>query len=144
MVTKKSCSFLTFGLTCPENEEIEPAQRVQMNNYQSSTYGQELSWLHLDKSKGFKRGQQSYTPVSVAYLAHPSSSSKDQTIHDNIIPCEVVWQICHLTERRSNLEVATNRVIHKLVKIQGWFQGHITYGCVSLPLLLVVQVFLKS
>ena len=30
------------------NKEVEPAEPVQMNIYQSNTYRIDLSWLHLD------------------------------------------------------------------------------------------------
>ena len=31
-----------------KNKEVEPAEPVQMNIYQSNTYRKDLSWLHFD------------------------------------------------------------------------------------------------
>ena len=68
-----------------------------MNIYQSNTYIKGLSWLHFNgdtrvQDRQQMLDQQSHIPVSVAYVAHPSSSQEHQTKHDYTIPCKAVWQ----------------------------------------------------
>ena len=41
-----------------ENTEVEPAKPVQMNIYQSNTYGKDLSWLHFDNESRVQERQQ--------------------------------------------------------------------------------------
>ena len=56
-----------------------------MNMYQSNTYMEDFSWLHFyheprKKQKGLD--QQSYIPISVAYLTYPSSRQEHKQRHD--------------------------------------------------------------
>ena len=52
--------------------------------------------------------------------------------------------LCHLIVRRPNLEVATKRLLHQQIKILGLFQCHVTHGSVSLQLMPVLSIFLRS
>ena len=42
----------------PKNKEVEPAEPVQMNIYQSSAYRKDLSWLHFDDQPRVQDKQQ--------------------------------------------------------------------------------------
>ena len=58
--------------------------------------------------------------------------------------CFLVAQ-CRLIVRRPNLEVATKRLLHQQVKIQGYFFSAIfAHGSAFLQLFLVVWIFLRS
>ena len=52
--------------------------------------------------------------------------------------------MCHLIVRRSNLEVVTKRLLHQQVKILGKFRVIFVYGSVSLQLVHVGWIFLRS
>ena len=62
-----------------ENEEAEPVQPIQLDIYQNKTYRKDLSRLNIDdeprvQEKQQVLEQQSYIPVSVAYLTCLSNS----------------------------------------------------------------------
>ena len=57
-------------------KEKEPAEPVQMNVYQSTTYKKDLSWLHFDdeprvQERQWVKDQQFYKSVFVAYPTIP-------------------------------------------------------------------------
>ena len=65
--------------TSLENKEVEPAEPVQMNIYQSNGYRKDLRWLHFYNEPRVQetqqvKDQQYYMSVSIAYLIFPSSS----------------------------------------------------------------------
>ena len=99
IVTEKSCDSQDNQWTCHDNKVVEAMQQVLMNNYQSKTYcRKDLSWLYFDdrprvRESQQNNAQQSYIPVSVAYLTSPNSSQEHQPGHDNSIQCNVLWQI---------------------------------------------------
>ena len=41
-----------------ENKEMEPAETVQMNIYQSNTYRKNLSWLYFNNEPWVQKSQQ--------------------------------------------------------------------------------------
>ena len=51
--------------------------------------------------------------------------------------------LCCLIVRRMNLEVATKRLLHQLVKIPGSFSAMFVHGSVPLQLFRVVWIFLR-
>ena len=60
-----------------ENKEVEPVEPVQMNMYESNTYGKDLSWLHDEprvQERQQMKDQQSRISVFVAYPTIPSSN----------------------------------------------------------------------
>ena len=61
---------------------MKPVQPVQMNNYQSDTYRNDLSWLQFTNEPRLQewqhmKEQQSYIPVFASYVTFPSSRSKN-------------------------------------------------------------------
>ena len=76
--------------TSLKNKEVELAESVQMNIYQSNT----LNWLHFGNELRVQemqqvKDQQSYTSGFVAYLTIPSSWSTSPD--DNSVPCMTEW-----------------------------------------------------
>ena len=74
----------------------EPVEQVQMNIYQSNTYGKDLCWLHFDNEPRVQERQQvkdeqSCISIFVAYPPIPSNNYDDQPRHDNSTPCMAVW-----------------------------------------------------
>ena len=66
-----------------KNKEVEPAELVQMNIYESNTYRQDLNWLHFDDEQSIQERQQmkdqpSCISIFVAYPTIPSSNLNDQ------------------------------------------------------------------
>ena len=57
MVTKKIIQSIRITSKPLENKEVEPAEPVQMNIYQSNTYRKDLSWPHFEVEPGVQERQ---------------------------------------------------------------------------------------
>ena len=57
MVTKKIIQSIRITSKPLQNKEVEPAEPVQMNFYQSNTYRKDLRWLHFEDGPGVQEGQ---------------------------------------------------------------------------------------
>ena len=65
------------------NKEVESAEPVQMNIYQSNIYKKDLSWLHFDDEPWVQerqqvKVQQSSISVFIAYLTMPRDTEQPQ------------------------------------------------------------------
>ena len=70
-------------------------------------------------------------------------------LRPDLLPCGYgnrcfLVEPCCLTVRTQNLEVATKRLFHQQVKIQGSFSAIFAHGIASLQLFLVMWIFLRS
>ena len=70
-------------------------------------------------------------------------------LRPDLLPCGYgnrcfLVEPCCLTVRAQNLEVATKRLFHQQVKIQGSFSAIFAHGIASLQLFLVMWIFLRS
>ena len=80
MVTEKSCNVSEKRVLLDlEKVEVEPAEEVQMNIYQSNTDRTDSSWLHFYyeprvQQRQLVKDQQSRISVFVTYLTVPSSN----------------------------------------------------------------------
>ena len=65
------------------NKEVESAEPVQMNIYQSNIYKKDLRWLHFDDEPWVQerqqvKVQQSCISVFIAYLTMPRDTEQPQ------------------------------------------------------------------
>ena len=86
----------SFFFSSLEKKEVEPAEPVLKNIYQTNTYGKDLSWPHLDDEPRVQenqqvKDQQSCISVFIACLTNPSSKWGHQPRRDNSIPYMGVW-----------------------------------------------------
>ena len=58
MVTENYAIYQNNEYTSHKNKEVGPAEPVQVNIYQSNSYGEDLSWLHFDDELKVQERQQ--------------------------------------------------------------------------------------
>ena len=58
MVTKNDPTYSNKVWTFHENKEVDTVQPVQVNIYQSNTFGKDLGWLHFNNIPRVKEMQQ--------------------------------------------------------------------------------------
>ena len=75
-----------------------------------------LGWLKLNSILLLHQLKLAQGQLALAFL--------ELTGHLEDTGCFLV-ALCHLIVRRPNLEVATKRLLHQLLKILGWFQCHV-------------------
>ena len=95
--------------TSIENKEVELVEAVQMNIYQSNTYGKDLNQPHFDDEPWAQvrdqvKDQQSNVSLFVVYLTFPSSIQALQPRYGYNIACKAVWQVYRDTEQPQKKE----------------------------------------
>ena len=90
-----------------KNKEVVPAEPVQINIYQSNTYGKDLSWVLFNNKPRVQERQQVKDQQSCifVFVAYPTrTTSQDMTA----VPCMAVWQIYRDTKEHQQKETSQN------------------------------------